>query len=66
MDFNIITVRQQLLNTEDISPHAKFWCVLFITFQVLHSEVTKSKGCKDKTTDNEKQKQGFTTSNLIT
>lgn len=63
MDLNI-KVKQQPLNTEVITPQAKFWCVLFITLQ--HSKVTKSKGClKDKTTNNEEQKLGFTTSNLI-
>ena len=63
MDFNI-KVKQLTLNTEVITPQAKFWCVLFITLQ--HSKVTKSKGClKDKTTNNEEQKQDFTTSNLI-
>ena len=64
MDFNI-KVKQQPLNTEVIAPQAKFWCVLFITLQ--HYKVTtKSKGClKDKSTNNEGQKQGFVTSNLI-
>lgn len=66
MDLNTIKVRQQLLRTEGIFPHAEFWCVLFFTFQIQHSEEAKSNGCiKDKTADHERQKQGFMTNNLL-
>lgn len=61
MDFNRIKVRQQLLDTEDILPHDKVWRVLFITFQIQHSEGTKSnsRSMRDKTSGHWEAGIGF-------